>query len=342
MKQIKSIKSNDGLAILMVALLMAVFFTGCGNSAKTPAGDNAVEQKEIVVSLDWTPNTNHTGMYVALEKGYYEEEGLAVTLVQPPESGALAMAASGACQFAVTFQEEIGAALTSNTPLPVKAVAAIVEHNDSGLISLKENGIDRPRNMEEKNYASWDMPIEHAILSHIVSKDGGDPAKVNFIPNTVTDVVSALQTDTDLVWVYYSWDGIACQLAGLETNYIDFRKMDPVLDFYTPVLAAGEDFLKENPDTAKAFLTATQKGYEYAILNPDESAEILLKHAPELSDELVLASQNYLTDKYKAEKSSWGYIDEARWIAFYDWMYDNGLIQKELGSNGFTNEYLPE
>lgn len=329
--------------IWMLLLVVVVAMTGCSQGKGEGADvDTEDQKKEITVALDWTPNTNHTGMYVALEKGYYQEAGLDVTLVQPPEGGSLSMAAAGGAQFAVTFQEEIAAALTSETPLPVVAVAALVEHNDSGLVSAKEKGILSPRDMEGKKYASWDTPIEHAILSHIVSMDGGDPAKVNFIPNTVTDAVSALQTDTDLIWIYYSWDGIATELAGLETNYIELRSIDPVLDFYTPVLAAGEKFLTEDQETAKAFLAATQKGYQDAIHDPAGAAEILLKHAPELDAELVQASQAYLSPRYQAEKTTWGTIEEGRWKAFYDWMYENDLIPVELGSKGFTNDYLPE
>lgn len=332
-------KKTIWILLLVVVLAMTGCIQGKGEGADVGTED---QKKEITVALDWTPNTNHTGMYVALEKGYYRDAGLDVTLVQPPEGGSLSMAAAGGAQFAVTFQEEIAAALTSETPLPVVAVAALVEHNDSGLVSAKEKGILSPRDMEGKKYASWDTPIEHAILSHIVAMDGGDPAKVNFIPNTVTDAVSALQTDTDLIWIYYSWDGIATELAGLETNYIELRSIDPVLDFYTPVLAAGEQFLTEDPKTAKAFLAATRKGYQDAISDPAGAAEILLKHAPELDAELVKASQAYLSPRYQAEKATWGTIDESRWKAFYDWMYENDLIPVELGSKGFTNDFLPE
>ncbi|MGL4737896.1 MAG: ABC transporter substrate-binding protein [Cellulosilyticaceae bacterium] len=297
---------------------------------------------QITVVLDWVPNTNHTGMYVALEKGFYEEQGLQVEIMQPPEGGALSLVAAGKAEFAVSFQEEIGPALTAKNPLPVVAVASIIDHNVSGILSLKEKGIDTPRKLEGARYASWDTPFERAILTDIVEGDGGDFEKINLIPNTVTDVISALQTDIDAVWVYYGWDGVATELAGLETNYIPFREINPIFDFYTPVLATSTQYLEEKEVEAKKFLEATAKGYEYAIQNPVEAAEILVKHAPEVDLELAKASQQFLANEYKAEKANWGTIDEKRWSDFYEWMYEEGLILEELGNRGFTNAYLPQ
>lgn len=321
------------LMSMLMAGLLAFGMVGCSASK----ADN-----NVTVVLDWVPNTNHTGLYVALEKGFYKDLGLNVEIMQPPEGGALSLVAAGKAEFAVSFQEEIGPALTSENPLPVVAVASIIDHNISGIISLKEKGIDSPSKLEGKRYASWDTPFERAILTNIVEGDGGDFSKVELIPNTVTDVISALQTDIDAVWVYYGWDGIATELAGLDTNYIAFRDINPVFDFYTPVLASGTKYLEENEEEAKKFLEATAKGYEYAIANPEEAAEILVKHAPEVDLELAKASQAFLANEYQAEKVRWGTIDETRWTTFYDWMYEEGLIGAELGSQGFTNAYLPQ
>lgn len=321
------------LMSMLMAGILALGMVGCSESKS---------EDQVTVVLDWVPNTNHTGLYVALEKGFYEDLGLNVEIMQPPEGGALPLVASGKAEFAISFQEEIGPALTSENPLPVVAVASIIDHNVSGIISLKEKGIDSPSKLEGKRYASWDTPFERAILTNIIEQDGGDFSKVELIPNTVTDVISALQTDIDAVWVYYGWDGIATELAGLETNYIPFREINPIFDFYTPVLATGIEYLEANEEQAKKFLEATAKGYEYAIENPEESAEILVKHAPEVDLELAKASQAFLANEYKAEKENWGTIDETRWATFYDWMYEEDLISRPLGSEGFTNAYLPQ
>ena len=325
-----------------------ILVTGCaGSGDKSDSGDNKTttnkgETEKVTVVLDWTPNTNHTGMYVALEEGYYKEAGLEVEIQQPPEGGALALVASDKAQFAVDFQESLGPAIAAENPLPVVAVATLLEHNTSGLISLKETGINSPKDLEGKAYATWDTPMEKAIIGDIMKTDGGDISNVEMIPNTVTDVIAALQTDIDVVWIYYGWDGVATELAGLETNYLDFGKLNPVFDFYTPILVSSDKYLEQNPEEAKKFLEATAKGYEYAITNPEKAAEILVKYAPELDLELVKASQNYMAEQYKAEKENWGTIDSTRWTTFYDWMYDNELLEKDLQSKGFTNDFLPQ
>ena len=108
-----------------------------------------------------------------------------------------------------------------------------------------------------------------------------------------------------------------------------------------PIIIANNDFLAENPDTAKAFLAATAKGYEYAIENPDAAADILLEAAPELDPEIVKASQEWLADQYIADAEKWGYIDPARWDGFYTWLTENNLVDGELpAGTGYSNDYL--
>ena len=129
---------------------------------------------------------------------------------------------------------------------------------------------------------------------------------------------------------------------GYETDYFEFAEIDPVFDYYTPVIIANDSFLKEKPETAKAFLAAVSKGYEYAIENPEEAADILCEAAPELDKELVVESQKYLAAEYKAEAERWGEIDAARWNAFYQWVNDNKLVEKEVPlDTAFSNDYLP-
>ncbi|MGE4272765.1 MAG: ABC transporter substrate-binding protein [Desulfitobacterium sp.] len=331
----------------MISVLMVFGLAGCGSQNKAEnTGSNqqgASENKKITFVLDWTPNTNHTGVYVAKELGYFQDAGLEVEIVQPPEGGALSLVAAGKAEFGVSFQEELASALTSDSPLDVVAVGTILQHNTSGIISLKEDNIASPKGMENKVYATWDSPVEKAIIKQVVTKDGGNFDEINMIPSTVTDVISALQTDVDAIWVYYGWDGVATEVKGLETNYFAFKDIDPVLDFYTPVIAASPQYLEGNQETAKAFLAAVAKGYEYAIAQPKEAAEILVKYAPELDQELVTASQEYLAKEYKAEVEQWGFIDQSRWDNFYAWMYDNKLIPKKIeAGQGFTNAYLPK
>ena len=325
------------IAAVLVCVMALAVFTACGEQKTT-------DKTKISFVLDWTPNTNHTGVYAALEKGWFEEEGVEVEIVQPPEDGAEMLVGSGKAQFGVSFQDSMLPAVTGDDAMPIEAVAAVVQHNTSGIISLKGKGMDKPKGLEGKKYATWDLPIEKAMLKQVVEEDGGSFDKVKLIPSTVTDEVSALQSGSvDAIWIFYGWAGVATEVAGLETDYFAFKDINPVFDYYSPVIIGNSDWMKDNPDAAKGFLRALKKGYEYAISDPEEAAEILMKYAPELDKDLVVASQKYLAAQYKSDVERWGYIDPARWNAFYNWIDDNKLIDVGIPENtGFTNDYLPE
>ena len=307
----------------------------------------AGEAKEITVCLDWTPNTNHTGLYAALALGYYEEAGLDVTIVQPPENGAPLMCASGQAQFAIDAQDTLAAAFDMEEPLGVTAVAAMIQHNTSGIISRAGDGIDSPKGLEEKVYSTWESPIELAMLEYVMEQDGGDFSRVKLIPNDITDEPAALAAhQTDAVWIFYGWSGVNAQVEGVDTDYWAFGDLSPELDYYTPILIANNDFLEQDPDTAKAFLAATAKGYEYAVENPQEAADLLIAgdSTGSLADaqELVYKSQEWLAGKMIDDAPAWGVFDPERWDAFYTWLYEKGLTTHDLTGIGYTNDYLPE
>ena len=334
-------KYKNKLFALLSIFTLTLIMWGC-RANTTPTSQNNDKLTDITLVLDWTPNTNHTGFYIAQNLGYFEEAGLNVNIIQPPEDGATSMVASGQAQFGIDFQDYLAPVFTSENEIPVTAVAAIIQHNTSGIISLKEDNIASPSDLGEKNYATWNLPVEQAMIKHIVETDGGDYNTVNLIPEYVTDASAALQQDIEAIWVYYAWDGIATKLAGLDTNMIYFNEIEPAFDYYSPVIVANNKFLEENEDTTKAFLSAVCKGYEYAIENPEEAANILCEEVPELDKALVLESQTWLADQYKAEVEQWGYIDAARWNAFYDWLFKNELSEEIPDDFGFTNEYLPK
>ena len=324
------------ICIAMAFLLLCGSFAGCRKT------DNTLEK--ITFVLDWTPNTNHTGIYVAQKLGYFEEAGLDVEIAQPPEDSSVVLVASGKADISMSFQDSLAAAFAGEEPLPVTAIGAVIQHNTSGIISRKGEGMHRPAGMAGHSYATWNGAIELATIKSVVESDGGNYDNISLIPSTVTDEVSALKTKSvDSIWVFYGWAGVKTELENLETDYFAFSDIDPVFDYYTPVLIAGNTFLKEKPQAAKAFMEAVSKGYEYAMENPEAAADILCEAAPELDRELVVASQKYLADKYQAEASQWGVIDSDRWNNFYKWVNDNKLIEGTIPLDyGFSNEYLPE
>ena len=303
------------------------------------------QEQTVTVVLDWTPNTNHTGIYVALANGYFEEAGLDVQVVQPPEDGAVTLVASGKAQFGVSFQDSLAPAFAGDSPMPVTAVAAIIQHNTSGIVSRAGEGMDTPRGLEGKKYATWDLDVEKATIRDVMAADGGNFDLVELIPSTVTDEVSALQSGSvDAIWIFYGWAGVACEVAGLDTDYFEFADIDPVFDYYTPVLIGSNAWLEENPDAARAFLAALSRGYTYAAEHPAEAADILMEAAPELkaNSALVYASQEYLAGEYIADAARWGEFDGERWAAFFNWLNENDLMEQKLDPDfGYTNDYLP-
>jgi ABC-type nitrate/sulfonate/bicarbonate transport system substrate-binding protein len=326
--------------LIAIAVSLFLVFSLCACSITE---DERNELREITICLDWTPNTNHTGLYVADKLGFYEEAGLKVTIVQPPEGGAEIMTASGQSHFGISAQDSLAANYASKEPMGITAVATILQHNTSGIISLD---CDSPKALEGKRYSTWDSPTEKAMIKYVMEKDGGDFSKVELIPNVITDEASALKHgDTDAVWIYYAWSGINAELSGLDFEYFDFREIDEVFDFYTPVIIANNSFLEADPETAKAFLSATAKGYEYAIENPEEAAYILIE-ADETgslvgSEELVTESQKWISKQYIADADSWGIFDPERWNAFYSWLGAEGLTESIIPEGtGFTNDYL--
>lgn len=334
------------------ALLMAfvLLLAACGNKTekttdtdKKSETNEKKETKKITFVLDYTPNTNHTGIYVADELGYFKEEGLELEIVQPPEDGAESLVAAGKAQFGVSYQDTIAGAYAQEDPIPVTHIAALVQHNTSGIITLKDKNVNSPKDLEGLSYATWGIPVEQAIMKNVVETDGGDFSKVQLKPSNFTDVFTGLETDIDAVWIFYAWDGIAAKIKNIETNYFAFKDINDTFDYYTPTLITSNKLIEEDPETVKAFLRAAKKGYEFSIEKPEEAAKILVQRNPELDQKLVVESQKYLAKEYIADAKKWGEIDPARWNKFYKWLFDNKLIEKEIPADfGFSNEYLPE
>lgn len=344
-------KIRKTLAVLLTAALTAGMLAGCGAaSQESSSAEDKKDSDEITFVLDWTPNTNHTGVYVADSLGYFEEEGLDIEIVQPPDDGAEVLVGSGKAEFGVSFQDTMSSIMTGGTgkgdekAVPITAVAAIIQHNTSGIMSKQGNGITSPKGMEGKTYATWEWDIEQAIIKKVMEDDGGDFSKVELIPQTVDDEVAALSAgQIQSIWVYYAWAGISAEVQNFPVDYFAFRDIDEIFDYYSPVIIANDEYLEEHPDQAKAFLRAVRKGYEYAIENPEEAADILCEEVPELASnkELVVKSQEYLAEQYQADAAQWGVFDADRWNAFYRWINENELLESEIPENvGFTNDFI--
>ncbi|MFB9329637.1 ABC transporter substrate-binding protein [Paenibacillus aurantiacus] len=313
--------------------------TADGKEAEGAAGDKPLTKVKVV--LDWTPNTNHTGLYVARDKGFFREHGLDVEIIQPTEAGADKMIASGAAEFGVSYQEGITQARIQGVPLV--SLAAVIQHNTSGFASPADKGIKTPKDFEGKTYGGWGSPAEQAVIESLMQEEQADASKVNNISIGDADFFTAVKRNIDFAWIYYAWTGVEAELRGEKLNMIYLTDYSDKLDYYTPVLATSEKMIAEKKELVQAFVAGAAEGYQYAIANPADAAELLIKAEPDLNAELVRASQKWLSPKYRDDAPRWGEQKLEVWQNYAQWMYDHKLLDKQLEADkAFTNEFLPQ
>lgn len=324
-------------AIIAMVVLVSVLTILVGCQSK--------EQKmtDITVVLDWVPNTNHTGLYAAQEEGYFQQEGLNVNIIQPTSGGSADLIAAGQGEFGLSYQEQVTYARTADTPLPVKAIAAIIQHNTSGFASPKDRGILTPKNFEGKKYGGWNSPMEEAVLKRLMKLHDADFSKLEMVTVGDIDYFTAVTEHVDFTWIYYGWDGVAAEIKNFPINFIKLQDVDKNLDSYTPVIIANEELLNSNPDLAKRFLKAVSKGYEYSIENPEKAVEHLLKNVPEINRDIAIASQKYLAKEYQGDADRWGVMKLSMWENYAKWMKEMNLIKNDFAAEeAFSNEFLPK
>lgn len=333
-------KKKRIVSIISMALASIMMLSGCGSSKKSE-GEEGLEKVKVI--LDWTPNTNHTGIYVAKEKGYFKDLGLDVEIIQPSEGSSLQLVAAGKGDFAITYQEDLTYARTSDSPMPVKAIATIIQHNTSGFASPKEKNIETVKDFEGKVYGGFGGPSEKAILQAVMEKAGADFSKLTTVDVGTEDFFIATKNNLDFEWTFEGWTNISAKLRNFDINYIPLRELDERLDYYTPIIASSESTLNEKSDMVKKFMEATSKGYEFAINNPEESAEILVKEVPEIDKDLAVESQKFLAKEYKSDANRWGEMKDSVWDNYTQFMLEYKLINKDMkASEAYTNEFLPE
>ena len=328
------------IAAGILAAAVAAGLSGCADTASEKAAEGE-SPENVTVILDYVANTNHTGMYVALDQGYYKEAGMDVSIVEPTEGATATLIAVGKGDFGISYQEDVTIARTSADPLPVKAVAALIQHNTSGFVTYGDKDIHSPKDFEGKTYAGWGGPGEEAVLKAVMAKDGGNFSKLDMVISDGSGF-EALKDKVDVMWFFEGWDNIKCRLNDFPINYMELRQLDKRLDYYTPVIIASEDTLKNKPEMTKKFLEATAKGYRYAIEHPKESAEILHKYAPDYSLEMLTMSQEYLAGKYMDTKR-WGEMKDSVWDNYTDFLVEYGVIEEDIPADQcYTNEFLPQ
>lgn len=296
---------------------------------KSVAGQTPQAPEPLVIALDWTPNTNHTGLFVAKELGFFDEAGFAPDIVQPAEDSAATLVAHKRADLGVYFQPNMIKRLQKGEP--IVAVAAILQENTAGI--LAKGKVDDLKQLRGKKYSTWEDPIDDATVASLV----GESQK---IAGEALDASAGLALGVfDFILVYKGWDYIHAKIKGVPSTFFALKDYNSAFNYYSPVLIARTDADKIKISRA---LGAIAKGYIYASHNPEKSAQILLKYAPEADATLVHQSQAMLSPLY-LQDGKFGRFDQTRWDAFYQWVGEQKLIERPfVKGEGMSNDYLPD
>ena len=344
--RLRSVRLGAASIILTAPLLLAAC-APAGGSTSTTNGSLT----PVTLALDWTPNTNHTGIYAAMAQGYYKQQGIDLKLT--PYSSQIApeqLVTTGKADFAISFPESVTTLRAQGQPLV--SVAAVIQSNTSALISLKSSGLDTVASLAGKRYAGFGAPYEQPVISEVLSCGGATNPTFQNITTSLDPVEALKSKQFDFAWVYEGWEVIQAQREGLQLNV--FPLVDYCIpDYSSPVIVTSQSMIQQHPNVIKRFLAATSQGYTYAIQHPKEAADMLIKGAPKGTFDdtgLVYASQNYLSPRYAAGATCWGYQTLAKWTNYPRFMYDHKAIQDANGNPittppnyaaAFTNNFLP-
>ncbi len=332
-------KGNAYVHVLAVLVMSTIAACQVGGGTVQPGTEDLVE---ITMMLDWVPNTNHSGIFVAADQGYFTEAGLDVKIIEPGEVYAEQAVSSGAVDFGISFQEQVTIARADDVSLV--SIAAILQHNSSGFASRGALRVSSPRDWEGLRYGAFGSPFEEPTLKALMECDGGDFSRLDIVDTGFADPLALLsEAQTDLAWIFYAWQGIQAEQQDLDLDLVMMDTwFDCIPDYYTPIIITSEAMLSEQPEIIRSFLQALTRGYEFAIRDPEAAAHILLQAVPELDSELVLASQAWISPRYQADAHRWGEQSADVWEAYATWMLENGIIDKMIDLDAtVTNAFLP-
>src|SRR6056297_2819622 len=298
--------------------------------------------EEVDFLLDWVPNTNHTGLFVAEEMGWFEEEDIKVNFIEPGSNMSVEqVVGAGRADLGISFQEWVTPARIEG--VPIISIAAVIQHNTSGFAVLSKKNVETPADLSGLRYGGWGISIEKAIIKSLVEGSGGEFSEVKFINIGSGDLLAMLNSNKfDFTWIFYAVDGIQAEMRDIDIDIFmleDYQEYVP--DYYTPIIISSEEMIAEKPELLNSFMQVVKRGYEYAAANPEEAAEILHKKAPENSLEFLIESQKWLSPRYIDDAPYWGHQKLEVWSEFGEWMYEQELVTEKFeAKKAFTNQFL--
>lgn len=300
------------------------------------AGPAAAQSTPVTVALDWTPNTNHIGLYVAEAKGFYADAGLDVEILPYSDTSAGTLIANGVADFGIVGTISLYAKRSAGADL-VAAYAVVQTETGRLVFNDERTDIQRPKDLDGLTYGGFGSEWENALIASMIRFDGGEG---NF--ETVTLGTSAYEAlangAVDFTLEVYTWEGVKAELDGdpqRAFRYADFG----VPDQHTTFIGSSQAYLDANTDTAAAFIAATKAGYAYTIEHPEEAADIIIAaNRDALTDRaFILASLKTLIDGHYLATADGviGTIDSAKMEALGDYMLSAGIL-KDVNGNVLT------
>lgn len=324
---------NKKLWILILAMAALWLAAACGGNEETV---------KIKLAMDWYPNANHAGLFVAQEKGYFADENLEVNFYTPVDPSTVNQTvAAGADDFGINYQPDLLMARAQG--VPVVSIAALVQHPLNSVQTLKTSGITRPRELVGKKVGYPGIPLNEPLLDTMLKADGvaGGLEEVELV-NVGFNLAEMLinKTVDACIGCYFSHESFLMENQGYPVNVMRMEEWG-VPDFYELVLVTSEKMLEENPDVAQRLVRALMKGYADAAADPEAAVNTLLAATKGEVDEAIERPGILVIAPLWTAGGPVGWQTSDKWTNFGDWMYTNGLIENPIDADAaFTNKFV--
>ena len=317
--------------ILSLVLICTLLLCGCG-AGKNNAGTE--ELKELDVVLDWYPNALHAFLYVAIEKGYYEEEGLKVNIQFPSNSNdAISLVAAGQADIGLYYQQDVIQA-RANQNVPVKSIGAVVQGPLNIVLSLEEENITTAGDLVGKTIGYAGTELSEALICSIMQYVGADYSDVTMI-DVGFDLMSSMTTGNvdATIGCLVNHEVPQMEEEGFSVNWFDLDDYG-VPTYYEGVFLANDEAIANDSETLSAFLRASAKGFADMKADPEAALEILLNNQNEenfpLSETVERKSMEVLLPMMETADAAFLSQSDECWQENIDWMLAQGLISETV------------
>jgi putative hydroxymethylpyrimidine transport system substrate-binding protein len=325
------------MAIAVLALTLAL--AACGEKPE----EGSAERQPFSLTLDFYPNPDHAGIYMAQKLGYFEEAGLDLNIDAPSDPAApLKLVAAGRTDLAISYEPEV--MLAREKGLDVVAVGALVNRPLTSMIWLKKSGIKGVADLKGKTIATAGIPYQDAFLRTILARVKLTPEDVKSV-NVGFGLLPALVGGSAQAMLggYSNVEGVDLRERGKDPVVTPVDKLG-VPTYDELVLVANRKRLEEDPEAVRLFLAALERGTLAAAQQPAAATKAITEANPDLEPKLAAAEVKATLPLLSARegKQPYGYMNPQQWSSFAGWMRDNGLTQTlPEASELLDNGYLP-